>query len=729
MPLKRRTVLQGNKPIIIERDAAGVPHIQATGDEDGLLGLGYCHGSDRGLQLLLLRVLTQGRACELLADDEAMLAADRFFRRVAFGLGAEAELDKLPARMMALLDAYVAGINLAFDERVPWELRLLGYRHEPWARADSLALSRLMAYMNLAQSQGEMERLIVEMVQAGISLAHLDALFPDMLADLDPFLLKRVALGERIVPEVVQWLLAVPRTMASNNWVLGPSKTASGHAMLANDPHLEVGRLPAVWYEAVLESDTQYCMGATMPGLPAVIIGRNDNVSWGVTYAYMDAVDSWIEDCRDGCYKRVEGGEEKWLPFRERRERIKRKKAEDVELVFYENPHGTLDGDPNEEGLYLSTRWASASATGANSLSAMFSILHVQDVEQGLSVLGQIETAWNWVVADTKGNIGYQMSGLLPDRGGARNGLVPLPGWDPSNDWSGLVPAERLPWIVNPEQGFIVTANNDLNQHGRSRPINLPMSAHRADGIAEALAKRDDWTVEATATLQLDLHSRHSEAFLKVLRPLLPATDNGLILRQWDGRYDAESKGAWLFERFYQALTREVFGEVLGDEVIDHLLEQTGILTDFYLNFDNVLLDPESIWYGDRDRNELVAAVARSALNVEARSWRADRSLTMKHLLFGDKLPSWLGFDHGPVVLEGGRATIRQGQIYRSAGRETSFAPSYRFITDMGEHRAHTVLAGGVSDRRWSRWYVSDIDRWLSGRLKTLLPASRSSES
>jgi penicillin amidase len=670
--------------------------------------------------MLLLRILTQGRACELLSDDDAMFAADRFFRRIGFTLGTEAELDKLPARMMALLDAYIVGINQAFDERVPWELRLLGYKHEPWSRADTLALSRLMAYMNLAQSQGDMERLIVEMVQVGVSVAHLDALFPDMLADLDPFLLKRVALGERIVPEVVQWLLAVPRTIASNNWVIGPSKTASGHAILANDPHLEVGRLPAVWYEAVLELDDLYCIGATMPGLPSIIIGRTDNIAWGVTYAFMDSIDSWIEDCRDGAYKRVEGGEEKWLPFEQRREWIKRKKAADVEVVFYENPHGTLDGDPNEAGLYLATRWASASATGATSLAAMFSLLRVHNVEHGLSVLGQLETAWNWVVADADGNIGYQMSGLLPQRSGERNGLVPLPGWDPSNDWTGLVAPERLPWIVNPEQGFIVTANNDLNQHGRSRPINLPMSPHRANSIAEALARRDDWTVEATAALQLDLHSRHSEPFLQVLRPLLPATENGRILRQWDGRYNADSEGAWLFERFYEALIRDVIGAVLGDDVVNHLLEQTGILTDFYLNFDNVLLDPQSIWYGDRDRNVTFAAVARATLNVEARPWRTDRALVMKHLLFGDKLPTWLGFDHGPVVLEGGRASIRQGQIYRSAGRDTSFAPSYRFVTDMSEDLAHTALAGGVSDRRFSPWYISDVDRWLSGRLKTL---------
>jgi len=722
MSFKTRTELRGDGLVVIERDAHGIPHVMAAYDSDLYRGLGYCHGADRGLQMLVLRVLVQGRGCELLADSDEMLGVDRFFRRMDFGREAAAERDKLPERYQVLLDAYVAGVNEAFDQAIPWELRVLRYQHTPWDAGDSLALTRLMAYVNLAQSQGDMERLLVEMVQGGVPTGHLDELFPGLLGDLDPYLVRKVRLGERVVPAALSWLAAVPKAMASNNWVIAGSRTASGAAMLANDPHLEVNRLPAVWYEAALESEDRFCLAATMPGLPAALLGRTNNLAWGVTYAFMDGIDSWIEDCRDGCFKRNEGGEEKWLPFRERRELIKRRKHDDVEVIFHDNDHGVLDGDPHDPGLYLTTCWSSSSGTGASSVAAIMAMFHADDVQTGMKLIGHVETAWNWVLADREGNIGYQMSGRLPMRAPECDGFVPLEGWNPGNDWRGFVPADRLPWSINPDCGYIVTANNDLNSWGRSRPINLPMAPFRADAIAAALDARTDWNVDETAKLQLDVGSRHAAQYMEVLRPLLPKSDNAQLLADWDCRYDPDSRAAWLFERFYTALLRDVFGAFMGDEVVSHLLGETGIVADFAWNLDRVLMDAKSAWYGGRDRDEVWRSVAEDALSGPAQTWASDRQLLMRHLLFGGKLPRFAGFDHGPITLAGGRATIRQGQIYRSGGRETSFAPSYRLVVDFAEDVAHTALAGGVSDRRFSNLYVSDIDNWLAGRLKRVEP-------
>ncbi len=718
MSFKTRGEIQGDASIIIERDAHGIPHVLASSDADGYRGLGYCHGADRGLQMLMLRVLVQGRGCELLTDSDEMLAIDRFFRRMDFGREAAAERDKLPANWQALLEAYVAGVNQAFEASLPWELRLLPYKHTPWETGDSLALTRLMAYVNLAQSQGDMERLLVEMVQGGVPTGHLDELFPGLLGDLDPYLLKRVRLGERVVPEALSWLSAVPKAMASNNWVVAGAKTASGAPLLANDPHLEINRLPAVWYEVVLELPDRFCIAATMPGLPAALLGRTNELAWGVTYAFMDGIDNWIEDCREGTYRRNEAGKEEWLPFRERRELIKRRKHDDVEVVFYENDHGVLDGDPHEAGLYLSTCWASSSGTGAISVAAIMGMLRAKTVQQGMKLIGHVETAWNWVLADKQGNIGYQMSGRMPERAPGHDGFVPLEGWNPGNDWRGFVPVDRLPWSINPDTGYIVTANNDLNAFGRCRPINLPMAPFRANTIAQALASRDDWDVAQTAKLQLDVGSPHALNYMAILRPLLTDKGNEKLLADWDGCYDAQSRGAWLFERFYEALLRDVFGSVMGPEVIGHLLGESGIIADFAWNLDRVLLDARSVWYGGRQRDEVWRAVAAHALAGEAQTWGSSRQLLMGHLLFGGKLPLFLGFDYGPITLEGGRATVRQGQLYRSGGRQTSFAPSYRVVVDFSEDVAHTALAGGVSDRRFSGLYSSDIDNWSQGRLK-----------
>jgi penicillin amidase len=156
--------------------------------------------------------------------------------------------------------------------------------------------------------------------------------------------------------------------------------------------------------------------------------------------------------------------------------------------------------------------------------------------------------------------------------------------------------------------------------------------------------------------------------------------------------------------------------------VIEHLGEQTGILADFYANFDRVLLDAGSVWYGDEGRDAVFRRVAALALVAPARRWGERQRIVMKHVLLGGRLPRLFGFDRGPIELIGGRATIHQGQIYRSGARETSFAPSYRLVTDLGEPAAYTALAGGPSDRRFSRWYASGIADWLAGRLKRLRP-------
>ena len=205
------------------------------------------------------------------------------------------------------------------------------------------------------------------MVQAGVPRERLEELLPGRLDGLDVELLRGVRLGERLVPDSVRWVPGLPRALASNNWVLGGSRTRSGRPILANDPHLEVNRLPAVWYEAVLELDDRFAITATIPGLPFPAVGRTNDLAWGVTYGCMDTVDSWIEDCRGGCYRRQIDGEERWQPFSVRTEVIRRKRRRDVTLTFYANDHGVLDGDPRQAGLYLSTGW-SGHGTGAASL-------------------------------------------------------------------------------------------------------------------------------------------------------------------------------------------------------------------------------------------------------------------------------------------------------------------------------------------------------------------------
>jgi penicillin amidase len=714
--------------VLLERDDCGVARITATTLEDSQFGLGYCHARDRGLQLLLVRILGRGQACEYLQDSEQMLELDRYFRR--WNLSAEAirEEAELSARSRAMAGSYCEGANLYFGKSgLPWELRLLGCKFEPWTIADIGLTAKIAGLVALAQSQGDMERFIVECVQGGIGREKLEELFPGQLSGLDEELIRRVRLTERLVPESLKWASVLPRMLASNNWVVAGARTDSGKPFLCNDPHLELNRLPAVWYEAVLRwgktNSSRYAIGATFPGLPGMAIGRTPELSWGVTHAFMDCMDSWIEECQDNKYRR----DKEWLPFTVRKETIRRKKHPPLETTFFENHHGVLDGDPSAPGFYLATRWSGRDG-GAGGLDATYDILIAKTVEEGRTALARVSNcSWNWVLADKTGNIGYQMSGKMPIRSPGMSGIVPLPGWDPGNDWRGFHPPEDLPRTFNPAEGIIVTANNDLNAMGKVGPINLCMASYRADRISAVLSRPGKRTLEEMKKLQLDFYSVQAEQFLKVIRPLLPEFKTShyetvRLLESWDYIYSSSSKAAFLFEEFYRALICEVFGGhdcAFGLPVLDRVWNETCIFFDFYGNFDKVLLAENSLWFGKRSRDEIYRIVLEKILDIPPKAYGQTRRVRMRHLLFGGKLPLFLGFDR-EIEMPGNRATVHQGQIFRGGGREMSFAPSLRFLTDMATDEVQTTLAGGASDRFLSKWYANCVQDWIEGRYKIL---------
>ncbi|MCB1191582.1 MAG: penicillin acylase family protein [Leptospiraceae bacterium] len=705
--------------IKIYRDKSGIPHIEAQNLPDLYWGMGHIHGTDRGMQILMMRILGQGRLSEQLDSSESSLEIDKFFRKMNWHNNIEEHIHKLTDFEKMIMDSYCEGVNEVFENKIPWELKLLGYKHESWQIRDVFIITRMVAYLTLTQSQEEIERLFVEMVQNNIPEDKLKELFPGILNELDIELLKKVHLPETIVPANL-WNLALPRMSASNNWVISGAKTKSGKPILANDPHLEVNRLPNVWCEVAGVVQDKFIMGVSMPGTPAFIIGRNPNLAWGVTYSFADSVDSWVEECKDRKYKK-EGELKK---FRERKEIIKRKAKESYEITFYENEHGVLNGNPNLEGYYLATKW-SACESGVKSFRYFLKMWDASSVEEGMDYLGQVESFWNWVLADNNGNIGYQMSGLVPIRRKGVKGFVPLPGWESKNDWQGFESYTDLPRIQNPKNGFFVTANQDLNKYGKCKPITMPMGSYRADRITSLLENGSNFSHKEICEMQYDLYSLQAELFMKVLKPLLPDTKQGRILKNWNYEYSDDSEGAFLFEKFYYSLFKEVFGKnAMGENVIDYFASQMGVFIDFYQNFDRILLSEKSLWFNGKTRNEVYQMVLDKCLSATPEPWINRRSLFMTNVLFNGKLPRFFGFDKGPVPIRGGRATIHQGQIYRSANRTTTFAPSYRMVTDLSENVIYTNIVGGPSDRRFSRWYTSDVKNWLSGIYKSIVPKS-----
>jgi len=301
------------------------------------------------------------------------------------------------------------------------------------------------------------------------------------------------------------------------------------------------------------------------------------------------------------------------------------------------------------------------------------------------------------------------------------SGLLPIPGWDSKNDWQGFVDPTDLPTCFNPERGFFATANQDLNEFGEVNPINLPMGIYRAQRIIELLQQNQQVDVEYIKQMHYDLYSKQAERLMPIIQPFLPETEKGKILKAWDLKYAIDSKAALLFESVYLNLIKTVFGKNgIGEAAMEHLLNHTGIFTDYYANFDNVLMDENSPWFNEADREQQIKAAIEIGLNVPAKSYGETHQYDMMNIFLGGKLPGFLGFDIKNKPMPGSRATIPQGQIWIAAGRINTFAPSFRMIVEMEKDGMLTNIAGGPSGIRFSKWYKSDLKNWEEGIYKEL---------
>jgi penicillin amidase len=652
-------------------------------------------------------------------------------RKNLFAACSEEEAAALGGRARELAEAYAAGVNARLERGRPWELRLLGVPSEPWRPADTLLTLRLMSFIGLAQAQGDAEVVVLQALRAGVDRAKLSRLFRPLLEGLDDALLDAIR-AVRHVPSLVPGLPPLSGLRASNNVAVAGRLSTSGAALYASDPHLEVNRLPAIWYEVVGElPDGDFRIGVTVPGVPGLVMGRTRAIAGGFTYGFADTIDFVIEEVKGGRYRRGDA----WHPLRERREAIQRKKGAQVEVAIFETDAGVLetpDGATRvDDGLWLSRVWTCRRDGGAASLEAILDLWSAPGVERAMEAVSRLALTANWLFSAKDGRIGAQQSGLLPRRR-RETGLLPLRGWEPGDLWDATLPPTELARFLDPPSGVLATAND--GGHGLWEPvgITLAMGSDRADRLRELVAERLSATGRLAAAdlgaIQSDVVSGQARRLLAALDPFLPDLPAVRFLSSWDRRYDAASTGAVLFEKLYAALCEELFGDGLFGAEAWRALRDNSLIHPFYFRlFDDVLAREDGAeWFGTEGKAALVSRVARVVLDgvdpAALPAWGATRSVFMRHLLFGGKLPPFLGFDRGPFEVIGGRATVVQGQVLNLAGRESSFCPSWRFVTDLATDAAETALAGGPSDRRFSRWYATDVARWLAFERKTLSP-------
>jgi penicillin amidase len=330
-----------------------------------------------------------------------------------------------------------------------------------------------------------------------------------------------------------------------------------------------------------------------------------------------------------------------------------------------------------------------------------------------------------WLFADKGGHIGLQASGWLPQRGGGNSGIVPLAAWDPENHWHGRVRVDLLPREYDPAIGFVASANEEL--YRRDGP---PLHAHsqpdyRKRRIVERLTELPRATVEDMQNLQYDVLSLQARDLLPVLLALVDDCPLKQKLSAWDCRYNPSSTEATLFQHFYKHVLLQIFGnqQGIGWRQMLYLCTRMGYSTMVLTAIDRTLRKVTSSWWRGRSKNALVQKAAEDAQREPVMTWAEFNSFHFVNRFFGGgRAGRLLGFRSRQIAMPGCASTIFQGHLMTTATRETTFAPTYHFVADLGTDEAWTNLPGGPSENRFSEWYKVDIPRWIAGQYKRLTP-------
>lgn len=574
-------------PVDIVRDAAGVPHIYAQSTADAYFALGFVHAQDRLWQLEMNRRIPAGRMAEILGPKA--LPTDRFLRTLGVRRNAEQILARLAPDTRAALQSYADGINAFVANRsgpLPPEFVLTGTAApERWEPADSVAWQTMMAWDLGANWTQELLRMRLaqrlSLAQINEFLAPYPGEAPLATQDYTTFYRQFAGLSRQLSTLAQMAPPSYVEGMGSNNWVLGGMRTASGKPLLANDPHLGLSA-PSLWYLSHLSAPGLNVIGATLPGVPAVVLGRNDRIAWGFTNTAPDVQDLYIERIRPGNPQQYQtpGG---WADFRVRTETIKVKGQPDVQMVVRESRHG-----PIVSGALAALHKAPLDA-GQYAVAFAWTALRPDDMtlQAGLRYNRArnwqefVEASREWhgpqqsmVVADIDGNIGMIAPGLIPlrKRENDLRGLAPAPGWESRYDWNGFIPFEALPRQYNPAAGVIVTANQKIV--GDDYPWFITSEwtlPYRAERIGKLLAATPKHSLDTFVAIQKDALSPAIGELLPLLRASAASSERGRkaidMLAHWDGEMAAGRPEPLIATAWLRELSRQIFADELGEEL------------------------------------------------------------------------------------------------------------------------------------------------------------------
>ena len=750
--------LKGDVKVVY--DDRNVPHIFASTEDDAYRALGYVVARDRLFQMYVQTLAATGRLSEL-AGARA-LPLDRETRGLGLPRSAERKMAAAgdTAGFMKVAVAYADGVNAYVDQmsasEMPLEFRLVGKTPPKWTPIDSYHLLNRMGY-TLAYLAVETERAAASSRIGGQAA---EALFPDNTPIQEPIqpngqhaprfdfhalpvpgapdtsAASLVAATSAFLPSSVLARANAddePSSFASNNWAVSPSRSATGHALLAGDPHLDLS-LPSIWYEAHLVVPGKLDVyGVTIPGAPAIVIGFNRDVAWTFTNTGADVVDYYAETVDNDVLPTKYKLDGTWRPLETRYEDYRGPLGN---VIQRDTLRFTHRGPMRRVGAkWVSMRWTVLES--ANEVTAFYGTSHARSAREVEDIMAQsyMAPAQNMLAADRGGHIAIQSTGKFPIRSGDGRGVGLRDGSLSASDWRGMLPQAEYPQGYDPAQGYLASANQ--------QPIDPRVAKGwwgglydpwRAMRINTLLRNDSAVTTDAMRRFQTDPGSARADlfvpAFLDAAQRVLQHGSNNVnmevlttarkLLAQWDRRYTRDNTRAVLFEEAMRGLVNRTW-----DELAVEPGSNRRVATPSAAVLAELLSDSASVWWDDRStpqvehRDEILAASLASAYltvrnrygDADAGNWRWDRIrfANINHLL---RLPALSALN---IPVQGGTSTLAP-----SSGTGTQ-GPSWRMVVELGpELQAWATYPGGQSGNPASSRYKDRIPMWTRGELEPI---------
>lgn len=764
--------LDGDVEVV--RDANGIPHIYASTTHDLFVAQGYVHAQDRFWQMDTWRHIGAGRLAEMFGEDQ--VETDAFLRTMGWmGLADRQQAAATPDGRDAL-SGYAEGVNAYLADRSPAELgfeytvlELLNhsYTPEPWTAVDSLVWGKVMAWDLRGNIDSEIARTLLLDDFTPEEVALLYPPYPEehpvIVGNAQP----RVS-GSSLNPPPVDSLQTIGATLqsiarvdavtggggigiGSNSWVIGPERSATGAAILANDPHLGI-RMPSIWYQVSLHCvpKTDACpldvTGFSFAGMPGVVIGHNDRVAWGLTNLGPDVMDLYVERINpDNPLQYEVNGT--WVDMEVRTETIEVAGGEPLDIVVRNTRHGPIISDdyglledftdnagiPLPAEYAVALRWTNLEDNPAL-VDAILALDLSRDFESFRDALRLFDVpSQNMVYADIDGNIGYQAPGKIPIRDNW-DGRLPVPGWTDEYEWSGYIPFDELPSVLNPPEGYIVTANNPVVDDSYPYLLTTDWNyGDRAARILEMVTADDRVDLDEIATMQTDVYNRNAERLVPWLTDVNLAGEDGTVVRareilaEWDRNNDADAAGAAIFESVWRQLLMLTFHDDLEEDIWPVGGSRWSLALDGMLSFPNLRFWDDRATEPVEDRDDILkAAFIAGVAEVEDLlggtpdewEWGRLHGAVFRNETFGE---SGVGlvegrFNRGPYEVGGGTDIVNAIGYYADEGFEVTWVPSMRMIVDLGDlQNSRAIHTTGQSGHAYSSHYQDMIEKWADG--------------